>query len=77
MGYDFSIEYEKEMEKKAVDTFSKRDEEMDEYSCSAMISFPTLSWLVELRQSYDNSIELAELLNNLKTNQEVLKDFSS
>lgn len=50
---------------------------MDEYLCLAMISFPTLSWLVELRQSYDDSIELAELLNNLETNQEVLKDFSS
>lgn len=76
MSYDFSIEYKKLKENKATDALSRRDGEEEEVACLAVISFPIPSWLVELKQSYVDSIELADLKNRLKKNLEVPKEIS-
>lgn len=76
MGFGFLIEYKRGRENKAIDELSRRDEIGEEFACMAVISFLTSSWLVELKQSYEGSVELFDLLKRLEANQEVPKGFS-
>jgi hypothetical protein len=64
LGYDFVIEYKKGKENRVVDALSKRFEETSkegELSIS-LISFPTPSWVVELKESYSHDQETDALL---------------
>ncbi|XP_041011286.1 uncharacterized protein LOC121255061 [Juglans microcarpa x Juglans regia] len=51
LGYEFSIEYKKEIENKVVDALSRNDCQSDEAAVYA-ISYPTPVWLEELKQAY-------------------------
>lgn len=53
MGYDLSIEYKKGKENKVVDALSRKQEE--EVRALARISFPTPTWIEELRHRYSLS----------------------
>lgn len=56
MGYDFSIKYKQGKENRVVDALSRQFEassDSAELSLSlSLISFPTPSWVVELKASY-------------------------
>lgn len=50
MGYEFSIDYKKGKENKVFDALFKEQE--GEVGALAVISFPTPTWIEELRHSY-------------------------
>lgn len=72
MGYNFKIEFKKKRENKMADALSRKYErgEMEEWVL-AIISFPTLDWMEELKLSYSSSPELLEFLTKFQAKKEV------
>jgi hypothetical protein len=64
LGYDFTIEYKKGKENKVADALSRvfEDPSLPEEATCFMLSFPTPTWLEELKQSYTTDPEAMLLL---------------
>ena len=52
LDYEFVVEYKKGQEIKVADTLSKRIEEELKIASLAVISYPSLEWLLEVQNSY-------------------------
>jgi len=66
LGYDFIVEYKKGQDNKVADALSCRDEdEFLEVSLS-VISYPTLDWLSDLKNSYTLDSQLLTLLQQVQ-----------
>jgi hypothetical protein len=77
LGYDFVIEYKRGKENKVADALSRVFEELAvlvEATCS-LISFPSLTWLKELKLSYDSDPGTTELLHKLQLGEDVPKGY--
>lgn len=73
--YGVFIDYKRGNKKKIVDVLSRRDENGETIVCLTIISFPTCSWLEELKLNYSNSVKLTEL-RRIENHQESPKRFS-
>lgn len=63
MGFNFQIEYNKGKDNKVVDGLSRHMEE--EGATLALIKFPTIDWITKLKQSYELSAKLKNIMELL------------
>ena len=78
LRYDFVIEYKKGKDNKVDDALSRKFEtspNLEEASIS-LISFPTFTWVEELKASYLLNQDTNELLLTLQKGQTILKGYS-
>lgn len=78
LGYDFTIEYKKGKENKVADALSRvlEDPGLPEEATCSMLSFPTPTWLEELKLSYTTDPEAMVLLQKLQAGTEVPKGYA-
>ena len=85
LGYLFIVEYKKGNENKVADALSRRsdsvtvaqsDASADFSSSLCLISFPCLSWIDELKASYQSDPSMLSLLQKLQVNSIKPKFFS-
>jgi hypothetical protein len=78
MGYDFSIEYKKGKDNKVVDALSRQFEDLPEDANLnlSLISFPTPTWVEELKSSYLDDSHTMEILAQLQQGQGFPKGFT-
>jgi hypothetical protein len=62
MGYDFSIEYKQGKDNRVADALSRQFEASSNSAELSLISFPTPSWVAELKASYATDPESQSLL---------------
>jgi hypothetical protein len=77
LGYDFVIEYKRGKENKVTDAISRVFEEPVVHvatTCS-LISFPSRTWLEELKLSYDTDLGTTELLHKPQLGEDVPKGY--
>lgn len=72
LSYDFVVEYKRGIENRIVDALSRKDSE--EVSL-ALIAFPSIDWLEELKVVYDQDEGVQILISQLKAKQ-LAHDFS-
>jgi hypothetical protein len=77
LGYDFTIEYKKGKENKVADALSRvfKDPGLPEEATCFMLSFPTPTWLEELKQSYTTDPKAMLLLQKLQDDTKVPKGY--
>ncbi|KAF5471905.1 hypothetical protein F2P56_008668 [Juglans regia] len=61
LGYEFTMEYKQGVENKVVDALSHKDQ-VDELGELAALSFPTPTWLLELKAAYDADQDVHKLI---------------
>jgi hypothetical protein len=78
LGYDFVIEFKKGKENTVADALSRQSDHLsDQEDCSiSLISFPTPSWVSDLKSSYLQDSFTTELLHTLQDGGKGPKDFS-
>jgi len=78
LGYDFTIEYKKGTENRVADALSRQFEELHEdgHLSVSLISFPTPTWVEDLKSSYMSDPSTKELLINLQQGQGYPKGYS-
>jgi len=78
LGYDFSIEYKKGKDNKVADALSRRFEDLPEEPnlSISLISFPTPTWVDELKASYVTDVYTQTLLSSLQQDSGVPKGYS-
>jgi hypothetical protein len=62
LGYDFLVEYKRRQDNKVADALSRRNEEVKLEITLSVVSYPTLEWLMELKNSYLFDSQMQELL---------------
>jgi len=62
LGYDFLVEYKRGQDNKVADALSRRNEEVKLEITLSVVSYPTLEWLMELKNSYLFDSQMQELL---------------
>lgn len=78
MGYDFIIEYKQGRENRVADALSRKFENLlalEDISIS-LISFPTPTWVTDLKASYAFDPATHKIILDLQQNLPVPKDFS-
>jgi hypothetical protein len=65
LGYDFSVEYKKGVDKKVADALSRRkdSDDSDVNVSLSLLSIPRVVWVEELKAQYASDQELHALLN--------------
>jgi hypothetical protein len=78
LGYDFVIEFKKGRDNKVADALSRQAESRpDQADISIfLISFPTPTWVTDLKSSYQSNQQALDLLNALQTGVASPKGFS-
>jgi hypothetical protein len=73
LGYDFVIKYKKGKENKITNALSRKFEDNwdGDGPTLSLISFPTLTWVAELKLSYNKDPEALELLDRVQEAREV------
>lgn len=75
-GYNFSISYKKRKKNKVAAALSRRGEALEEdEELMAMLSFPNLYWVDELKTSYKDSVEIYKLFKKEKNNFNLPKGY--
>ena len=77
LGYDFVIEYRKGKENKVADALSRVFEEsvVPVATTCSLISFPSPTWLEELKLSYDSDPGTTKLLHKFQLGGDVPKGY--
>jgi hypothetical protein len=77
LGYDFVIEYKRGKENKVADALSRDFEEptVPMIATCSFISFPSPTWLEELKLSYDFDPGTKDLLHKLQLGEYVPKGY--
>jgi hypothetical protein len=78
LGYDFVIEYKRDKENKVADALSRVFEEpaVPVAATCSLISFPSPTWLEELKLSYDSDPGTTELLHKFQLGGDVPKGYT-
>lgn len=78
MGYDFTIEYKKGKENRVADALSQQfDASSDSAELSlSLISFPTPTWVDDLKASYAQDPDTHSIILSLQQNQQGPRRFS-
>jgi hypothetical protein len=66
LGYEFVVEYKKGQENKVADALSRRNEDKLQTASLAVISYPSLEWLLEVKDSYANDPTLLSLVKKVE-----------
>jgi hypothetical protein len=66
LGYEFVVEYKKGQENKVADALSRRNEDKLQIASLAVISYPSLEWLLEVKDSYANDPTLLSLVKKVE-----------
>jgi hypothetical protein len=66
LSYDFLVEYKKGQENKVADALSRRNEEDEPVITLSVISYPTLEWLIDLKESYLSDPILKDLVRRVQ-----------
>jgi hypothetical protein len=66
LGYDFLVEYKKGQENKVADALSRRNEEDEPVITLSVISYSTLEWLTDLKESYLSDPVLKDLVRKVQ-----------
>jgi hypothetical protein len=66
LGYDFLVENKKGQENKVADALSQRNEEDEPVITLSVISYPTLEWLIDLKESYLSDPILKDLVRRVQ-----------
>jgi hypothetical protein len=77
LGYDFVIEYKRGKENKVANALSRVFEEpaVPVATICSLISFPSPTWLEELKLSYDSDPGTTELLHKFQLGEDVPKGY--
>lgn len=76
LSYDFVIQYKKGEENVVADVLSRKEEiEGKAESLLTMISFPNPEWLEELKNSYEQSLELTIVIFSLSQGRNCKKGY--
>lgn len=65
LGYDFVVDYKKGSKNRVADALSRKEDEIS----LALISIPSVEWLVEIKQGYDKDPDLQELVTRYQAGQ--------
>ena len=79
MGYAFIVEYKKDKDNLVVDALSRKEGEEGASSSACtlcIISFPTPTWIAELKDSYESNPNLHQLLQDFQIGREIPKEFT-
>jgi hypothetical protein len=78
LGYDFTIEYKKGTENRVADALSRQFDKLHEdgHLSVSLISFPTTTWIEDLKSSYMSDPSTKELLINLQQGQGYPKGYT-
>jgi hypothetical protein len=66
LGYEFVVEYKKGQENKVADALSRMNEDKLQTTSLAVISYPSLEWLLEVKDSYANDPTLLSLVKKVE-----------
>ena len=79
MGYAFIVEYKKGKDNLVADALSRLEDEEGASSSACtlcIISFPTHTWIPELKGSYESNPDLYQLLQAFQIGGEIPKGFT-
>jgi hypothetical protein len=66
LGYEFVVEYKKGQENKVADVLSRRNEEEMLTASLAVISYPSLEWLLQVKEGYAHDPTLQSLVQKVE-----------
>ena len=66
LGYEFVVEYKRGQENKVADELSRRNEDDLQTASLAVISYPSLEWFLEVKESYVPDPVLQSLLQKVQ-----------
>jgi hypothetical protein len=76
LGYDFVVVYKKGQDNEVVDALSRRNEEDEPIVTLSVISYPTLEWLTEVKESYLSDPVMQALVQQVEEGLLINKKFS-
>lgn len=76
LGYDFVIEYKKGKENRVADALSRKFEDSKDEVTISPISFPTPTWVDDLKSSYLQDAVTRDLYSKLQQGQDTPKGYT-